>query len=34
MADKIKELQNQVKSSRERTEEEQLTFDEKMKNGM
>ena len=33
MASKIKELQDQVKNSRERTEEERLTFDEKMKSG-
>ena len=33
MADKIKDLQDQVKNSRERTEEERLTFDEKMKGG-
>ena len=34
MADKIKELQDQVKNSRQRTEEERLTFDEKMRSGM
>ena len=34
MAEKLRELQSQVKNSRERTEEERLTFDEKMKGGL
>ena len=34
MADKIKSLQEQVTNSRERTEEERETFDEKMKSGL
>ena len=34
MADKLKELQDSLKNSRERTEEERLTFDEKMKSGL
>lgn len=34
MAKKIQELQDQVKNSRNKTEEEKETFDEKMKGGL
>ena len=34
MAKKIQELQDQVKNSRNKTEEEKETFDEKMKSGL